>query len=178
MLDGKTIRLCGIERHDMLQNYHWGNQRELIHFTGMPPYPKSAADIDRWFETGTEGPNFKIYAIKEHDGSYLGNIELREIDHQHGRAEIGLFLGDPLVRNRGRGREAIELLTGFAFDEMRLNRLYAKILEYNQPARSAFERCGYRLEGQERQAHYHQGAFHDICTYGLLSSEHRKKEAP
>lgn len=171
MLGGKLVILCCLERHDLLRNYQWGNNRELISRTGMPPFPKSAADIDRWFENGVDGPNSKVYGIKTRDGEYIGNIELRDIESTSGRAEIGLFLGEENARGKGYGTDAIRTLSRFAFQEMRLHRLYAKILEGNRPAHNAFTRCGFKLEGTEREAHFAAGRYHNIAIYGLLASE-------
>ena len=171
MLEGKLVLLGCLERHDLLRNYQWGNSRELIDKTGMPPFPKSAADIDRWFEGGVDGPNSKVYGIKTKDGEYIGNIELRDIELTSGRAEIGLFLGDENARGKGYGTDSIRALSRFAFQHMRLHRLCAKILETNRPAQNAFTRCGYKLEGTEREAHFAGGRFHNVAIYGLLASE-------
>lgn len=160
-----------IERHDMLQNYHWANNRELMRLTCMSPYPKSAHDIDRWFEQGVDTPSSRVLAIKEMDGEYLGNIELRDIDSHNGRAEIGIFLGAESSRGKGRGAEAIRLMCQFAFSELRLHRVYAKILASNSPARRAFESCGFELEGTERQAIFQRGKYLDVCIYGLLATK-------
>lgn len=160
----------------MLSNYKWGNSRELIERTGMPPFPKSAAEIDRWFENGVDGGECKIFAIKTKDGDYVGNIELRNIEMRAGHSEIGLFLGDPANRGKGYGSQAIRVLSRFAFQEMRLHRLYAKILEANRPAQNAFARCGYKLEGTEREAHFGQGRYHNVLIYGMLSGELKNPE--
>lgn len=171
MLESKHVVLCCLERHDLLTNYKWGNSQELMERTGMPPYPKSAADIDRWFESGVDGADSKIFAIKTREGEYVGNVELRDIDLRVGKAEIGILIGDPDARGKGYGSQSIRLLSRFALQEMRLHRLYAKILEANRPAQNAFARCGYKLEGTEREAHYGQGRFHNVMIYGLLAGE-------
>ena len=171
MLEGKLVVLCCLERHDLLRNYQWGNSRELIEKTCMPCFPKSANDIDRWFEAGVDSATSKVYAIKTRDGDYIGNIELRDIETLAGRAEMGLFIGEMQSRGKGYGTDAIRVLSGFAFREMRLHRLYAKILEGNRPAQNAFARCGYKLEGTEREAHFAEGRFHNVSLYGLLAQE-------
>jgi RimJ/RimL family protein N-acetyltransferase len=171
MLSTSRLHLWSLERHDLLKNYHWANQRQLIRWTGMHPFPRAAAELDRWFE-GLLGRNdLKIFAIKSKEGDYWGNIELRDIDWIAGRAEVGIFLAEPEARGLGLGREAIEAISRFAFEDLRLHRLYAKILETNIPAQKAFESCSFQLEGRERQAYFDQGRHWDVLAYAKLKED-------
>jgi RimJ/RimL family protein N-acetyltransferase len=171
MLSTPRLHLWSLERHDLMKNYHWANQRQLIRLTGMHPFPKTAGELERWFDGLAARVDTKIFAIKTKDGDYIGNIELRDIDHLLGRAEVGIFLAEPESRGHGYGREALAKLSEFAFQDLRLHRLYAKILEHNAPAQKAFTTCHFQLEGTERQAYYDQGRFWDVHLYGLLAPD-------
>lgn len=174
MLATSRLHIWSLERHDLLKNYHWANQRELIRQTGMPPFPKTAAELEAWFDTLAGRQDLKILALKTLDGEYIGNMELRDIDWHIGRAEVGIFLAESQSRGFGLGREALGELARFAFDDLRLHRLYARVLEGNVPAQRAFAACGFVQEGRERQAHYDQGRYHDVLMYGLLAPEWRE----
>lgn len=175
MISTPRLHLWSLDRHDLLKNYHWSNQRQLIRWTGMHPFPKSAGELERWFESLAGRQDIKIFAIKSKEDEYLGNIELREIDWLAGRAEMGIFLADPESRGQGFGREALMGLIEFAFGDLRLHRLYARILEHNLAAQKAFLSCDFQLEGRERQAHYDQGRHWDCLLYGLLAPEWKEK---
>ncbi|MFN8607622.1 MAG: GNAT family protein [Vulcanimicrobiota bacterium] len=175
MIATSRLHLWSLERHDLMKNYHWANQRQLIRWTGMHPFPKTAGELERWFENLGGRQDMKIFAIKTKDSEYVGNIELRDIDWITGKAEVGVFLAEPEARGLGLGREALRGLTEFAFLDLRLHRLYAKILESNQAAQRAFEACGFLLEGRERQSHFDQGRHWDVLVYGLLEPEWKEK---
>ena len=175
MISTPRLHLWSLERHDLMKNYHWANQRQLIRWTGMHPFPKTAGELERWFDTLSGRQDMKIFSIKNKEGEYLGNIELRDIDYLVGRAEMGIFLADPESRGLGLGREAMEGLIEFSFDDLRLHRLYARILEHNSAAQKAFLSCQFQLEGRERQAHYDQGRHWDVLFYGLLAPEWKEK---
>lgn len=177
MLSTPRLHLWSLERHDLLKNYHWANQRGLIRLTGMQPFPKTAGELERWYDSLAGRPDMKIFAIKTKEGEYLGNIELRDLDHLWGRAEVGIFLAEPESRGHGYGREAISKIAEFAFQDLRLHRLYARILEHNEPARKAFEACGFLLEGRERQAYYDQGRYSDVLLFGFLAPEWKERHA-
>ncbi|MEW6280937.1 MAG: hypothetical protein AB1758_20145, partial [Candidatus Eremiobacterota bacterium] len=76
MLEGKLIRLWALERHDLLKNYQWANDRELIRLAGMNPLPKSVWEVERWYESASTSATTQVFAIKTPEGDYLGNIDL------------------------------------------------------------------------------------------------------
>lgn len=174
MIATSRLHLWSLERHDLMKNYHWANQRQLIRWTGMHPFPKTAGELDRWFENLSGRQDMKIFAIKTKESEYVGNVELRDIDWLTGKAEMGVFLAEPEARGLGLGREALRGLIDFAFLDLRLHRLYAKILESNSAAQKAFESCDFELEGRERQAHFDQGRHWDVLAYGLLQPDWKK----
>lgn len=171
MLEGKRIRLWALERYDLLKNFTWGNDRELINLTGMQPYPKSSWEVERWYETVVNSLASRIFAIKTKEGEYIGNIELSSIDPRSARAEMGLILGERQFWNQGYGEEAIRLVLEFAFGEMRLHRVYARILDYNAMAQRCFEKCGFAREGVERESHFSKGRYWDVIQMSILDHE-------
>jgi ribosomal-protein-alanine N-acetyltransferase len=171
MIYGERIRLWALERHDLLKNYQWANMRVLIRLAGMTPYPKSANDLERWYESSQANGNEKIFSIKTHEGEYLGNIELRDIDWWSGKAELGIVIGEAESMQQGIGREAVNLLCQFAFEQMRLERISARVLEFNIRAQKTFEACGFVREGRERKSHFSDGVHHDVCLFSRLKSD-------
>lgn len=173
MIQGKRIRLWSLEKFDVGRNYNWGNDPEIIRLTGMSPYPKSTVDLERWFEGVCVNPNAKMFTIKTIEGEYIGNIDITDIDWRAGRGEIGLLIGEPHFRGQGYGAEAIRLLVDFAFDEMRLHRLEARVLAFNTRAQRTFDQCGFSREGVAREAFYSQGRWVDVVSFGMLASDPR-----
>lgn len=176
MIQGKDINLWAVERTDLIQNYSWANDPDIIRTTGMVPYPKSSWDIERWFESLQGNNSVYTYSIKKNNGEYIGNIELSNVDWRIRKAEIGIMIGDPSQRGKGIGVEAINLLTGYAFQEFNLHRIYARILAFNKPALRAFEKCGYIKEGVERSGFYTEGKYEDIVSCSILKDEFIEKK--
>ena len=175
MIPGKDINLWAIERSDLMQNYYWANDPEIVKLTGMVPFPKSSWDVDRWYESLQGNNSIFTYAIKLNNGDYIGNIEISNIDWRTRKGEIGVMLGGDNTRGKGLGSQAIKLLTGFAFEQMNFNRIYARILEFNNPAIKAFTKCGYIKEGEEREGFYIDGKYYNVLMFSILKKEYMEK---
>ena len=175
MIPGKQINLWAIEKGDLLQNYIWANDPEIRAMAGMTPFPRSAWDVDRWYETLQGNPNVKAFAIKTTEGAYIGNVEIGDIEWRSRTGEIGIIIGDRKSRGRGLGKEAVIMAARFAFEEMGLHRLYAKVLSFNQGACNLFKSIGFIKEGVEREAFYIWGGYRDVVIYGMLIGEFLEK---
>jgi len=172
MIGGRRINLWAVERADLIQNYSWANDPEIVRLTGMTPFPKSSWEIERWLESIQGNPGINTYSIKLNDGTYIGNIEISHIDWRSLNGEVGIMIGGKGNRGKGYGHEAIQILDKFAFEEMNLHRLYARILPFNRAAIKAFEKCGYTKEGEERDGHFAGGKYWNVLIYSLLRDEY------
>ncbi|MHB2018374.1 MAG: GNAT family N-acetyltransferase [Candidatus Xenobia bacterium] len=171
MIPCTRLRLWALEKFDLSKNYHWGNDPELISFTGMSPYPKSLWEIEKWYEGVLTNANARLFTIKTNEGEYIGNIELNSIDWRVGKCELGLMLGEKTFWNQGWGAEAIQGAVKFAFEHMRMERVSARVLDFNLRAQKCFEKCGFKREGVERHAFFAEGRYHDIVMFGILRGE-------
>ena len=62
-------------------------------------------------------------------------------------------------------------LVGLGFGQLRLERLWLEVYDYNARARRSYEKCGFTLEGTERHAIYKHGRHHDVHMMSILSEE-------
>ena len=74
MINGENIRLWAIERDDLINNYVWANDPEIISSSGLPPYPMSFFEIEKWYENILINPLIRVFAIKLKTSEYIGNI--------------------------------------------------------------------------------------------------------
>lgn len=178
MIIGEKLQLWPLERIDLLKNYQWANDPELCQFAGANPLPKQSSDVEGWANNVSSDPQITTLAIKTKDGNYIGNIELRDIDLRCGCAEIGIIIGEHNYWGKGYGTEAVRMICHFAFDELRMHRLYAKVLASNPRALSMFTKCGFTTEGMEREAFFQNGKYWNIHLLGILDREFLKANQP
>ena len=103
----------------------------------------------------------------------IGEVRLDRVDLNDRRASLAIGIYDPRGLGRGFGTEAIRLVLGFAFGKLKLHRISVRVLAYNHRAIRAYEKCGFVVEGREREAAFVNGEWHDDVIMGLLDRELR-----
>jgi len=177
MLTGQKVILTSIERYDLPKNYLWGNNRELIRLSGISPFPKSSWQIEKWYEQSLTNPATMLLAIRNKAAEYIGNIELSNIDFKNSRAEIGILIGEKDFQNKGYGSDALKTIIEFGFKELNLNRLYARVLSFNQAGIKLFKDADFVEEGREREAFYSEGKYWDILLFSKLRNDKKARTA-
>jgi RimJ/RimL family protein N-acetyltransferase len=173
MIYGQNVRLRGIEREDIPTFVRWFNDPEVRQYLLMFT-PMSTAQEERWFESALERQDDYLFAIEAHieDGwIHIGNCGLHRVDWKSRSAAFGIALGEKAYWGRGYGTDATRTLLRFAFHELNLHRVELEVFEYNPRARRCYEKAGFRHEGTRRQAHFHEGQYHDIHLMAILGGE-------
>ena len=102
---------------------------------------------------------------------HIGNIYLRRIDWIARHAKLDIFLGDSNQRSKGYGQAAVRLLIKHAFEDLGLVRVWLTVLESNEGATRAYEKCGFVLEGKLRKHFFSGGRFIDLLMMGLCADD-------
>lgn len=174
MIYGKRIRLRAIEKEDLPLFVSWLNDPQVR--KGLKMYlPLSFAEERKWFEEMLDSPKHEhplAIEVKEDDGwKIVGNCGFHKIYWRTQSAEIGIFIGEKSIWNKGFGTEAVSLLLQFGFETLNFNRIGLCVFDNNPRAVRAYEKAGFVLEGRLRQAEYSDGKFIDILMMSVLRSE-------
>jgi ribosomal-protein-alanine N-acetyltransferase len=101
----------------------------------------------------------------------LGLFGLHYWDQYHRRAEAGYDLARAYW-GQGIASEALRAIIRFGFDQLNLNRIYARTIADNHESVRLLERIGFQREGTARKHSWEDdGTFHDSAMYGLLQEE-------
>ncbi|MNY63079.1 hypothetical protein D3C86_1999940 [compost metagenome] len=61
----------------------------------------------------------------------------------------------------------------YAFSELKLHRVSLRVLAINKRAIRSYMKCGFQVEGRERETAFLDGKWHDDLIMGLLEHELR-----
>lgn len=77
----------------------------------------------------------------------------------------------PLYQGKGYGSEAIRWGLNHAFKRAGLHKVRIRAFEWNDGAVRLYERIGFKHEGREREALWHEGRFWDSIEMGMIDRE-------
>lgn len=105
---------------------------------------------NRYARSGSMHDGFLDLAI-EVGRRVVGEIDVRRPrGFPQGVHELGIAVFDETDRGKGFGREAIALLTAYAFTDLDAARVQGSTAVHNAAMRRVFEACGFRFEGVMR----------------------------
>ncbi|MEO6349472.1 MAG: GNAT family protein [Candidatus Limnocylindrales bacterium] len=173
ILRGERVFLRAPERSDIETFARWLSDGETTSFLSMRA-PMSVAMEEQWFthmleRQGKDAYHFAMCQLES--GRAFGTISLFDIDSVNGSAGIGIAIGEKSLWGQGLGTDAMNALLDFGFGQLRLERLWLEVYDYNTRARRSYEKCGFVLEGTERHAIFKHGEYHDMHLMSMLHDE-------
>ena len=101
-----------------------------------------------WLETQVK--NKKAYQFIIHineDSKDIGSVYLRDVDLKNKKAEFGIFIGDDSARGKGIGTLATKKILEFAFQKLKLNKIFLRVFAENLNAIASYKKSGFVKEG-------------------------------
>ena len=131
---------------------------------------------ETWIHTKIEKDLVRQFIIVVGNND-VGTIYLRDIDKENQKAEYGIFIGLDEYLGRGIGSEAGKLILDYAFLEMKLNKVFLRVLANNNRAIESYKKIGFVEDGKFRQEVKIEGFFWDVIFMSILSSEWPKLQS-
>jgi len=96
------------------------------------------------------------------------------IDYKNMNAEIGYWLGKEYWGKKIM-KEAVFLILGFGFEQLKLVRIYARVMHPNIASAKLLEKQGFKYEGRLRKATLREDKWMDELRYSILRNEFKFK---
>lgn len=174
-LVGERLYLRPMEMEDRDHFTQWFNDPEANRFLNRD-FPLHAEEEEKWIhELGNRKDQLVLVMVLKDGDRPIGSIGLHGIGLPDRRAELGIAIGEQELWGQGYGREAIGLVLGHAFGRLGLHRVFLHVVAANERGARCYEACGFRKEGELRDARFRDGKFHDIWMYGILEDEVRAR---
>ncbi len=97
-------------------------------------------------------------------------IDLFDFDFKNSRAGIGILVKEAENRQKGIGREALELLVNYSFQHLNLHQLYCNITEDNKASISVFTNLGFEKVGLKKEWNLINGSFQNEYLFQLIKN--------
>jgi RimJ/RimL family protein N-acetyltransferase len=171
VLKGKRVTLRRPREDDFRNRLRLGTDAEIFRMYGgnlrdLRPMTEDAAK--RWVQRLLD----QEYAWVIEASSLIGGIRLHQVDLRDKRASLAIGIEDAGQLGKGLGSEAIALALGYAFNALKLHRVSVRVVDYNLRAIRAYQKCGFEIEGREREAAFVDGVWHDDVMMAILDREY------
>lgn len=176
-IKGARISLRCLSDHDVTKAYlGWLTDRTVTQFLEARfSGPANLEELRGFVEKVNKSDDGLLFGIFLTEGrTHIGNIKLGPINFIHGRADIGIIIGEKNYWGRGLATEAIILLSDYATAGLGLSRIYASCYESNVGSRRAFERAGFFV--QARLADFWESSHQSIENELILRLENGVKD--
>ncbi|SFS69521.1 GNAT family N-acetyltransferase [Paenibacillus sp. BC26] len=176
MWEGSKVRLRPLEFGDW-EDYHQNDHdSEGARLCDMIHFPRTEEGTKAWAEEKVdhpvEGDNIWL-SIETLDGVLVGSLCTSHCDPRNGTFKYGIAIFREHWR-QGYASEAIKLILGYYFEELRYAKANAHVYAFNNGSIALQEHLGFKQEGRLRDMIFTKGKHHDEFIYGLTKREYEE----
>jgi RimJ/RimL family protein N-acetyltransferase len=172
-LVAQSIYLRPITLQDVNDNYlSWLLDPEVMQGISSSGYSKD--NLKAYVDEKINDKDVAFFAICSlADNRHIGNIKIDFHEAKPNVSELGLLIGDKNYWGKGIGYEACKLAIEYAFDVMKLRKLFLAVYSSNPKAKKLYEKLGFTLEGTLREHVLVNGTYVDKHLMGIFKYEMR-----
>lgn len=166
-IEGEQIYLRPIKEEDTDIVLEWRNSPEVVkNFIYRKPISREE-HLD-WLHNKVEkGLVHQFVVCDKETDEPLGCVYLQNIDMTHRKAESGVFFSSRAQKGKGYATEAGKLLLHYAFYELGLHKVMARVLAYNQASIRVHEKMGGAREAYLKDELFLEGSYVDEVLFGF-----------
>ena len=152
MLNGKNILLRSLKISDLSFLKHIENNKSNWRY-GSENVIYSDNDLINFIINSNQNikKSKQLRFVIDKYGPSIGFVDL--YDYKEFTANIGIII-DKEYRRNGFGKEALNLISHYAFSSLKINKLYAMVHSKNQSSISLFRSSGFKLFKTQKQFQY------------------------
>lgn len=170
--DGITLGPLRTDEEAIGKYMEWMNDETITHWLGRNTIVTQWKDEEQWAEK--EHPyTFSIYI--QNPPTHIGTCAIT-LNKTGITADLGICIGVDEVRGKGIGRTVIQMLTRYAFNELRVHRCTISLNADNERALRCYLAAGYKECGREHEDIFHNGKYSDTLHLEMLEQDFRKWE--
>lgn len=171
MITGKNLSLRPIELEDDQLLQRLINDPYVSENVVGWSLPVSLFSQKKWIQSNSGGTSYRLVVVDNQTNEAIGITGLWDLDW-HNQSAMSAIKLLPAKTKKGFGTEAIMLSMAWAFYNVGVRRLHGAILDFNGPSMGAYvKKCGWRVEGRQKEAIFRKGLWHDLYNVAILKRE-------
>lgn len=172
-LVGQNIYLRPITIDDTELVLKWRNSKKVVE-NFIYRQPVTRQDHIKWLENKVDKGLVYQFIVCDLDSDMpVGVVYLQNFEEENKKAESGIFLGE--VYGKGIGTQAYKLLLDYAFNELGMHKVVARVLAGNTASVRLHEKSGYKQEAYLRDELFLDGKYEDLILFGAINKDGKDK---
>ncbi|MFD0773789.1 GNAT family N-acetyltransferase [Streptomonospora algeriensis] len=173
-LAGERVNLVPLSAEHADDFFESTRDEEIRRLTGSHRRPDHD-EVREWCATRSDQlDRLDLAIIEEPGGRFVGALALEDLDADNESAGYRIALSAIEFTGQGLGKEATRLVLDYAFDRVRLHRVWLHVYAFNMRAIAVYRSCGFTVEGRLRDALLWDGRRHDALIMAMLESDFRR----
>lgn len=171
------INLRAVELGDAERIYEWENTYELWEQSSTRS-PFSRFAIENYVMNAQNDDIFSVKQMRlmidmQEEGEVVtvGCVDIYDLEPQHSRAGIGIFIAKGEFRRRNIAYTSLEMVWKYAKDILNIHQLYAYVSQDNIPSINLFEKAGYKKTIILKDWLKKGGTYHDVLVFQKISNQ-------
>lgn len=171
VVPGDRIYLTTLRKDDVPLMAQWMSDLETTAYLGQVGMALRVEQEQAWYD-GLEQSGMIIFGIVVRETQRLiGSVGLMNIDQVHGRAELGISIGERACWGRGYGSEAVRLMAEYGCFFRNLYSISLSFVDFNQRGQRAYLKAGFKEAGRWRKAYCLGGKRYDSVWMDITRDE-------
>lgn len=138
------------------------NDPEVVGLTEARHVTWDRARVAQWIEqSNVEGISKLFGMFLTSSGKHIGNLRLFHFHPVYRRVELSFMVFDKTEWSKGYTTEAVQAITGYVFDTLKLHRIQADYYASNARSARVFQKAGFDIEGVFKGHLVKDGAYVD-----------------
>jgi len=178
VLAGRTVTLRELRASDAASLFAMLTTEEVSRFISPPPTTVEGFErFIAWTHRQRTAGSYACFAVTVQGfDTAIGIFQVRELEPGFGSAEWGFAIGSPFW-GTGVFQEGADLVLGFVFDTIGVQRLEARWAIRKGRGNGALRKTGAAQEGVLRKAFLKNGEYLDQALYAIVADDWRAMQA-
>ncbi|MDG5491681.1 GNAT family N-acetyltransferase [Psychroserpens sp. SPM9] len=169
-LKGDTIYLRALEPEDLNFIHEIENNQDIWEISNtITPYSKFLIKqyLDHAHKDIFEVKQLRLVICNDAHLA-IGIIDLFDFDFKNRRAGVGILIKAVEDRQKGYGKEALELLSKYCKSHLDMHQLFCNISEDNEKSLKLFKNHGFEIIGLKKDWNYVNGSYKNEYLLQIL----------
>jgi ribosomal-protein-alanine N-acetyltransferase len=172
-LEGESIYFKALSTNDAQEIHNYASDEDVSRFIGwklMNTLDETREFVEEMLRRESAGTHLYASVVLKATQEVIGTVMIFGFDKEANYAEIG-YVFHKEHWGKGYGTEAVKLVSKFAFEELNLHKLNARVVDTNIGSSRILEKNGFELEGRFKDHYFIEGKYYDGLFLGKLQSK-------